>query len=857
MADTYAEFQEESSSSKVILATVNASRRLVGWVLESGNIFKITNFDVSVIESIEDSGIALTSQPDLTSVVPGSFFNDRANKILFLETTDSVNPNSKFVGMTFKNFFANQPVQLANDIGSGGTGFDVFWEPLIQGDSGFGVELDNEDQIGLALEGSASINFINDREFWDSRYEKFLWDNQKVCVFSWNQNLPASEAKTLFEGFVNGKTHKNKTVNFKLKDQVLELRAEFPVDKLQDKVGVLIPEDLNEARQRRIYGRKRGYRPINIDQIVDGYPLTGTVSVIANSKTLTGVGTLFLKELSPDDEVVLDGVEFSIESVTSDTVAVLTEAPEFSASTINFFVIPDQPKKFINREWLVAGHACRQLETTVSNFDTANKFTLVSVQDLRELDEIFVGSPGSGETVSVARINGGNQVVTSENLLFPPNTGETVVRPCAQNVRINNRKLEFDRDFTIVISATETKIILKEDAEKNINPVRSVNGNLTFSTATRTVTGTDSQFQSQLKPSQHIRPIGTVNFFEILSIESDVSLTLRALPTVNSTTAAQYKGGTNFDAEVDFLTCDILGTTSDGTKDGNLLENASDIVKDILAKVSITNINAPAFAKSAALAPYALGLVIPKEFTATTTRKVRDIINEINVSVFGSLIQNNDFEFEYDILAPKKPVNFQRFTENDIIDLSVDTSNDRSVKQVTVFYDRRELNPQSLEPSVRTQVKVSDVAQFLVKTSQIREIESLLFDTDSARILASRWAFLLEVATNVITITTKLQASRLQINDIVEIKHKKLFERIGGGKRKFAAIQAISKSADETRVELDDLSNAFNRIATIAPTGSPDFDNSTEAQKASRGFITDSFGLINNDSDSFDLNRIW
>jgi len=857
MADTYQEFQDESSSSKVILATINASRRLVGWVLESGSIFKLTNFDVSVIVSIEDSGIALTSQPDLASVVPGSFFNDRANKILFLETSDSANPNSKFVGMTFKNFFANQTVHLANDIGSGGTGFDVFWEPLIQGESGFGVELDNDDQIGLALEGSASINFIHDRNFWDSRYEKFLWDNQVVCVFSWSQGLPASEAKTLFEGFVNTKKHSNKIVTFRLKDQVLELRAEFPVDKLEDKAGVLIPEDLNEARQRRVYGRKRGFRPTNIDQIVDGYPLTGTVSVTANSKTLTGVGTLFLKELSPDDEVILNGVEFSVESVSSDLIAVLTEAPEFNASTINFTVIPDQPKKFINREWLVAGHACRQLETTVSNFDTANRFTLVSVQDLRELDEIFVGSPGSGETVSVARINGGNKIVNSENLLFPPNTGESVIRPCVQNLRINNRKLEFDRDFTIVISATETKIVLTEDAEKNINPVRSVNGTLTFSTGTRTVTATGSQFQSQLKPSQHVRPIGTFDFFEILSIESDTSLTLRVLPNVNATSDAQYKGGTNFDPDVDFLSCDILGTTSDGTKDGNLLENASDIVKDILAKVNITNINVPAFDKSAALAKYSLGLVIPKQFNATTTRKVRDIINEINVSVFGSLIQNNDFEFEYGILAPKKPLNFSRFRENDIIDLSIDTSNDRSVKQVTVFYDRQELNPQSLEPSVRTQVKVSDVARFLVKTSQEREIQSLLFDTDSARILAGRWSFLLEVATNVITITTKLQASRLQVNDIVEIEHKKLFERIGGGKRKFAAIQAISKSADETRVELDDLSNAFNRVATIAPTGSPDFDNSSEEQKASRGFITDTFGLINNDADTFELNRIW
>lgn len=164
---TYSDYQAQISSQKIVLATVNAAKRLMGWELHSGSIYKITSFNFPVIVSIKDSATALTEVSDLASVVAGTFFHDRDNSILYLETSDSANPNSKFMVMVFKNFYSNVPVHAPNDLS---TGFEVEWLPIIKASSAFGVELDNQEQLGLAIEGSGSLTFFNDRDYWDGNF---------------------------------------------------------------------------------------------------------------------------------------------------------------------------------------------------------------------------------------------------------------------------------------------------------------------------------------------------------------------------------------------------------------------------------------------------------------------------------------------------------------------------------------------------------------------------------------------------------------------------------------------------------------------------------------------------------------
>lgn len=849
---TYSDYQNQNVSEKIILARIEAANRLIGFELHSGTIYRLVSFDFSSIVSIEDTGSGMTEVSGLSEVVPGSFFNDRANKILYVETSDSANPNGKYLAMVFANFFSNVPIQGPENITSGN---DVNWLPMIESVSGFGVQLDNDDQIGFALEGSGSISFTMDRSYFDEHYEGYLWENQDVSIYSIGRNLPFSEAKIVFRGVVNAKQFSS-GIRFTLKDQIKRLRQYFPLDTLEEISGALVPEGLLMAKKRRIYGRPNGFRPTNIDQVLDGgYTLTGTVSVTAASAVVTGSGTSFLTWFSPDDNLILNGEEYAVSSVASDTSMTLTEAVEFTASGLSFSITPAQPKNFINRDWCVAGHACSQVETTVTNADSQNIVYLDAFNDLYEGDELYFGSAGSRERSFVSRVFTNGRVELTENLVSPPTVGTEVIRPCVQNLRINNRRLLFDRDFTISIASDLTTLTLDSDAEKNIAPIRSVNGTVSFTNTLRSVTGSGTNFTSQLLPGQHIRAVGQVQFFQILSIESDTALTLVEASNYTENTSAQYKAGTNFNTEEDILSCTVIGSTVNNLKSGDLLIRPGEVVKDVLTQSGITNLNSASFSLADDRAPHDLGLVIPKTFDSTTSEVVRDIINDINISVFGSLVQNEDFELEYNILQPNRPESALKLMEADVLDLTVTTDNDRIVRTASVEYDIQEYSPLTEKSMLSIATKTSDVGQYLTKTDEEKLVRTYLINEWSAQIMANRWAFLLEIATNVIKIKTKLKAARLQVNDVVYLEHEKLFERLGGGKRRFGAVQSIKKKEGEVEIQLDDLANAFNRVCVISPNSTNDYDNATEEERLIWGYITDQYGLINNGK--FGFNLIW
>lgn len=853
MAD-YNSAKLKPSSEKITLAKVKAAKRLIAWSVHSGSIYKIENFDFSVIDSITQNGVALTEVTTIASVTAGKWYNDRDNKIIYIRTTDSTHPNGKFLSMKFWNFYSSVPTIAPYNLS---TGKEVFWIPLIKSTSLFGLELDNTEQIGFALEGSGSLNLGNDRDYWDSLYEGYIFEQQPVEIYSHFEGIAYSEAKLIYKGIINAKSFSTNGVSLKLKDNLSQLRAEIELANISELSGALVPEALLNAKQRRIYGKVYGYRPTNIDQVVEGYALSGTVSITAGLNTVTGSGTSFLSHFSPDDRIIIDGEDYTVNTVTSNTVLTINDNFEVTLSGVTYLIKPELPKTFTNRRWLIAGHECRQPTTTISNVYSLNRIYVNDITDFEEGDEIFVDASG-GEVVTIGQINSDGLIILDQNLVVTPVIGTTVTRFCAQNVRINNRKLVYNRDYTIDFTGNVTTLILDEEAEKNVNTVRAILGsNVNFTNGSRAVTGTGTVFTSQLQVDQWIRSSGQFDYFQILSIESDTSLTLRTNATYTQTDSGQYISGTAFDDESDVLTCEIIGTTSDDTSDGTLLRTASDIVKDIITDIGITNINAASFVKSKAVQPAYLGFAIPDKFHETRQLKCRDVINKINVSVFGSLVQNEDFEIEYNILQPRKPSSYLSLREEDILDISIESNNDRVVKTSVINYKNQEYNAESGIPSVASYTKDSDAGTWLVSSMNTKVVDTVLHREKDARLHANRWSFLLELATNKIIIKAKMSASRLQVNDVVFIEHQKLFERTGGGKRKFAAVTSIKKSGTNTEIELDDLANAFNRVCIITPNDAPIFDDSSDKEKSVNGFITDQYGLINNAENTHGLNLIW
>lgn len=856
MASTYQQYQEKTASEKNGLCTIDGARKLVGWVLDSGSIYRVDNFSESVVISVENNGVTLTSVASLGSVVAGTYFHDRGAKILYLQLADSSDPRNitlNFVALVSRFFFSEVPTIAPWDLN---TGYNVEWLPLLQPVSDFGVELDNTNQIGKAIEGKGRVALTNDQAFWRGKYDKVVFENQRSFVYSWSRELPVTEAKLLFRGRVQDRSWSNNSVSFTLKDFLNELRAEVPLNNMEDVAGARIPDGLLLAKQRRIYGDVNGFRPTNIDQVLEGYPGTGTVSITSGLDTLTGVGTDFLNELNPGDKINIVGVteQVTIESIETATSATLSD--DHDGETVvgaSFSVIPDRDKPTNNRVHFVSGDTLKEAATTIDNAANTFQMTLVDASDFRVGDDITI----NGETRTITRLSL-NTIRLDNILTTKPSPGDAVVRTPIYNVKINENLLELTRDYTV--PTTLDRIILTEESEFNIAPDLPIVGTSSFSSASRTVTGSGTDYLRDIQAGDFIKARGQT-YVRVLQVVSETVLNLVAAPGYTVSTSAQIRKPNYYTEGTDVLTCSVIGTTDDKTKTGTFLSRGPQIVKDILEEAGLTaDIEATSFTTSNDIAEHRCGFAIPSTFNATTSPSVRDVIDKVNQSILGALVQNNEFKLQYSVLRPHKDETVALILdETDAFRFSVRSDSKRLVKDVLLGFNQLEYDPLTFGPSKSTSLFTSDCVQYLVKKSDTKEIDTVLVDESSGRAFAGRYAFLLELASSVIDIETALQSSQVTVTDKVSFSHPEMYERLGSSeRRRITSVSSALKSSSSVRLKLDDLANAFTRVATITENTANDFTTATDTEKAFNGYITDSQGLVNNtDVSTLGINVIW
>ena len=860
MLTTYEQFKNQAVSEKIVLVRTEASKRLVGFNLFSGSVYSINGFDVSSVVGIEQDGTALT-EVGTVSLNAGEFYNDRTNRVLYLRSTDSSNPNGKFIALTRHYFFSNAGIKTHIDPANIATA-EVEWLPQVVSTSEFGVELDNQqlEQIGNAIDGSGKVDLINDKDFWVPIFDKIIFENKACKVWSWNRLLPSTEAKLIFSGIIQSKNWSDTKISFTLADQLTQLRVPVELDNIGDIVGVRVPDRSLLYKQRRVYGQVKGHVCLSIDQVTSqGYPLTGTFSVTQNSDVLTGTGTAFLAQLSTGDRIRLSGDTEDItigETITSDTVAQLSnDFPRGNFTNVTATIIPSHPKRWINREFFVAHHATREPTTTVTASFGVRTIVVVDGRDIEPGDPLIVG----GQVVSVQRISGDKtQIKLAKTLTTPVSTGATVVRPSVSHVYLGDDLLEPSRDYSY--DAPTGRITLTDTAEFNVSPVKKIRGTTAFTNASRTVTGVGTLFTEDVKKGDWIRCKSETEFFEVLYVQDETTLFLRTPSTYTFTDEGQIKSPEVFNESSSVLSCEVLGKTEDGTKNGEFIRTGPQIVKDLLIENGLSAIIEPtSFDLAKEQGQYTLGLVIPAKVSDTKTKTTRDLITEINKNVFGSLIQDLDFNLQYKIFNPRRPsATLRTVTQADAIGFTIKSEAKRIVKQAEISYQFQEYYGPGRGPVNQVSVATSKAGLYLTKTDKVFQLNTLLTKDDEAVIIARRWAFLLSISSSVISIDSKLQLSDLNVTDIVRLEHPKLYDRVGTSiKTKFAAIQSSRKNGFDTKIELEDLANAFSRCSTIVDVGSPNFDDSTDRDIVLSGYITDDFGLLNSDANTFDVNLIW
>lgn len=291
---TFSEIQDRAHSQKVGLVSLVAAKRLVGWILASGSIWRLSVSE-QVLVSVADDGAALSSVASFALVTAGTYYHDRINGFLYVRLADSTSPDASFTSIEFKLFFATQPVAAPHDLE---TGFEVLWLPLLLPTSSFLVEVENTKQfLGVALTASSSIKFANDQSFWSPLFDRVTFDTKEVLAYSWSPSVAITEATLVYKGVVVRKGYTTTEVSFEVRDKLDELRAPVALAFVGDLVSAKVTGNLSVARQRRLYGFVRGHLPTPIDQVLsNGYGLTGTFAATNGLTAVTGTGTSFLSD---------------------------------------------------------------------------------------------------------------------------------------------------------------------------------------------------------------------------------------------------------------------------------------------------------------------------------------------------------------------------------------------------------------------------------------------------------------------------------------------------------------------------------------------------------------------------------
>lgn len=825
---TYSSYADKTLSEKILLCWVEPVERLLIWTLDSGAIY--TRITSHFVVDILDGTTSLT-EASSAALNAGEWYYDSETSICYVRMSDDSNPNTKDIVGKYRKFYSTAPVDLPYDLSSGA---DVHYEGCVKSIGDITKQLDYE-QTGLALESNTKLSLDNTGGIFDDIYDTLFWENKTVTIYSWNQEILLSEKQLLFTGVIQDKAYSNKAVSFKCKDFIYDLRQPLSMTLFSSGDGTVADTYLDTPK-RRIFGKADNVKCIPVDNILEGYTLTGTIAGSVGGSTLTGTGTAFLDEVSPADKISITvnsiTYEFDVETVSSDTSLVINSDIEIDFTGQTATNTPIRPWRKKNRNWSIAGHKLRAPSTTVDTATEANRFDVVDGSDLFDGDIIEV----DGESATIKRIVG-NSIVLEQNLQGgTPSGGDTVTKNPVTKAYFGGSEIFVDRDYTVT-NTTEAILNITNTAERDIAPTRVMGGTITFTNNDRQVTATGIDLVNEVQPRDWIRSsdVAHTTWYEVLSVaESTIYLRTVYGGGNKADTAAEKKNVNLIDDEA-LITVNCTGLDDSG----NWIKTASDAVKYILeTDIGITNTNAASFTTADTEAPFILSMVMP-EVVGGEIPKAREVITKINESVFGSLVNNSSWELVYNILTPEKPSDLVALEDHDVVaDVKINSRN-QIVKTVNAHY-RPFVDRFTGEDAFKFYSYDNDFVINYIGSKEEKEVTLYLYDTADAQQIAQRYALYNSLSQSVVSVKAKLNLMLKNLGDKLYVKFDRLYKRFGGlDRKKIGIITKISKNGADTSVELADLGNSFNRVPSVADNTSADFTSADEDEKLLNGYVLD------------------
>lgn len=826
---TYKQYSELNESEKVVLCWLEPSQRLTVFESALDPIYtRKTNY---IVIGVDIDGQALSLAAD-ASLDPGEFFYDFNTSILSVRLDDDSAPKTKKVNVTYRLCFSNAPIIASYDLDGGKL---VEYDARIEKVKAPNYELDDE-QIGISLEATSNIALKNHDLYFKDKFDKLFWAFKSCTIWSWSPLIPYSEKKKSFEGVIENKSFKQDG-SFSVKDFVFRLRPPISQENFSTLDGNINESVLNTPK-RRIYGQVKQLKTVGVDNILEGYGLTGTITGAAGTVEGKGVGTKFLDEVSPDDKFVftIAGEEYdaTVDEVIDDENLIFSDELDVTISaSVDIKNLPTRPWRKKNLRWHIAGHKLRAPITTISAVSQVNRYSFASALDMFPGDLIKINN----EAVFIKRLNVDDVTLASNLQSGLASIGDPVEKNPVNKVFIDGVEAFIDRDWALSNGLTDAVLELDENYPINLSKTRGFPGSYDFTNGSREIDSNTIDPKNDIKTRDFIRsgdPTHT-EWYEVLDV-TQTKIILRApyQGTTGTFTEAQKKNTLLVSDD-----SNVLVSCTGMEYDGAWIKTASDAVKHLVEfDAGLTNINTASFDEARIEAPYILSMVQP-ESIGSSSPKIKDVINQINGSVFGSLINDLEFNLKYNVLSPEKPSDLEVIRQDDLEKReNVSTSNSiiRKVNlQYSPFSDRF-----TGEDSFELIEFINESVDNFIGATDEGEYVAFLFNPEDAESIAQRFGLFNSLVETKVSFSTKLLLSVKNLNDKLWLGLDKMFDRFGhDSNMRIGIIKKIARGHDTTQVDLVDLGNQFNRVAAICDDVHPDFVASLENDKLFGGYIVD------------------
>jgi hypothetical protein len=846
------EYIQSEASEKLTLVHVHGKQRLYVFSGPSSFIYsKTVPYFVNRVKQNDTYLTRVTSLPSLT--VAGQFYYDIKSSILYIRPDLDAAPNETEIIVEYRFFYSDVGINATwdlNDISE-----EVFYDGRIKSAPGYKHKI-GIDQALTSLVGSGTLNLHASDGELDSIFDKIIFENQQVVIYSWNRDLDPSEARVIYRGRITNKSFNTDDISFTIKDPIFEL-LEPPSNSVYSSADN-VNSSVNGQYKRSVYGRVDGLRCQSVDQIADGYALTGTISADSALPKLFGTGTQFLTEVFQDDEIKVGTQTFTVERILSNTEIDVSDEPDFSFVTQPGTNKPERGFSNKNRSFLSTEHICTEQTKTIVSVPQLNRVVLSDTDGLFPGD--FIEFQSTSERIEIKNTAPGNIVVLRQNMINRPTIGSNAIRRPIQRVYINGRLIPANK-YT-VNNSSSCGVTLATDVEFSIAKIKTANFNLNFTNGNREITYTDGgeiSLEDTFQAGDWIKPedVTYTTYYKISYVdENSIWLTQNfSNPTI--TDVAKYKKPEYVDDDT-VISVDILGKTVNGLASGVWISTVAQTERDLLSQLAITSINEASFTNGAVDGNQLVSIAIPEDFSSKSLPSVKDIVDKLNKSISSSLTLDNDLNIKFQVLNAFTEEDIQIITDFDVIDWNIKSVNGKAFNKAVAKYRFTDVNNGTLTNGNQVYTFESEFVNRYIETGKVSEIELYLYNQNEAQISAHRNIYQNRLSMATVTIKSDLRLENTEIGDIVIVDFARMYKRYGDEETRKKVMLVIGKTVtgEGTEFELSDLGNTFNTSSYITDNLANEYILSDENERLINGYITDNQGIVEDLEDTAGVHLI-